>query len=471
MFQRILSWIRERLAKMLSTSNIKQATRLDVAITPLMVNALQTWSLMYINQPPYLTGDMRTLQLPASIAMEISKTVTLEMAVSVSGSPRADYLFEQLQQVLDNIRTYTEYASAKGGLMFKPYVKDGLIYIDFVQADMFYPIAFDANGNMTSCIFADQRSIGRDYFTRLEYHEQIAEGYRITNTAWRSPARDTLGNQVPLSAVDAWAEIEPEATILNIDKPLFAYFKMPFANNIDPTSPLGVSIYSRATDLIEDADKIYSNLLWEFESGKRAIYVDVNAFGKDASGKPVLPEKRLYRELDSAGNVGDAKKRFDEWSPEFREAQIKSGLNDVKREIEFVCGLAYGTISDPAAVALTATEIKANKQSYYVTVTDIQKSLKRSLNALLYAMDVYITIYNLAPAGVYTATYQFDDSIISDHDTQFNQDQSTVTMNVMPKYVFAMRNYGLSEADAKKWVAEAQAEAPAPFFPPSESLV
>lgn len=470
MFAKILQWIREVWSKMISPNNIKQATRLDVVVSPLMTNALQTWSNMYINKAGWLSSDVKSLQLPASIAMEVSKTVTLEMVMEVSGSPRGDFLNEQMKVVHENIRTYTEYAAAKGGLWFKPYVRDDQIATDFVQADCGYPVAFDANGNMTAVIFADQRTIGRDYYTRLEYHALIGNGYQITNTAYRSTTQNTIGSKVSLGSIADWADLEEEAFIANVDRPLFSYFRMPFANNIDPTSPLGVSIYSRAVGLIEDADKIYSNLIWEFESGKRAIYVDSNAFGRTTDGNSVLPDRRLYRELDSAGNIGDAKKRFDDWSPEFREAQIKSGLNNVKREIEFVCGLAYGTISDPVVAALTATEVKTSKQSYYVTVTDIQKSLQKAIDGLLYAMDVYATIYNLAPAGAYAAAYKFGDSILTDSDTQFMQDMQIVSHNMMPKWMFLVRNVGLSEAEAKLWVADAKAEMPKEdsFFGASE---
>src|SRR5690349_19251381 len=227
MFQRILAWIRERLSRMIKPTTVNSALRVDVAITPLMADALQKWSLMYVNQPPWETGETKSLNLPAAIAAEIARAVTIEMEVQLSGSSRANFLAEQLVPLLNNIRTYTEYACAKGGLMLKPYIKGNAIAVDYVQADMFYPVAFDANGSMTACIFADQKIVGRDYFTRLEYHSLDADGYRITNTAYKSTTRENLGSEVNLSVIDAWADLEPEVLILNIDKPLFAYFKMP----------------------------------------------------------------------------------------------------------------------------------------------------------------------------------------------------------------------------------------------------
>ena len=455
MFQRILQWIREVWSKMISPNNVKSALRVDTVITPLMADALQKWSLMYINQSPWLSTDVKSLNLPAAIAAEISRAVTIEMEVSISGSPRADFLAEQMVPVLNSLRTYTEYSAAKGGLMFKPYIKGEYVCVDYVQADMFYPVAFDSNGNMTSCVFADQKVIGARYYTRLEYHAMTDEGYRITNTAFESASRDTLGSQRSLGVISDWAELEPEAVIYNIDKPLFAYFKMPFVNNIDPTSPLGVSVYARAVTLIEQADKQWSDFLWEFESGRRALYTDPLAFGKDASGKPLLPDKRLYRLLDLQSKV-DGRGLFEDWTPTLREVNMLNGLDAILKKIEFNCGLAQGTISDPSTVTLTATEIKMSKQRSYSTIVDTQKSLEDALEQLIYAMDVYVTLYNLAPVGEYETAYDFDDSIVVDTETQFNQDQIAVTSGVMPKWVFLVRNYGLTEEIARQWVSETQ---------------
>ena len=434
-----------------------------------MADKLQVWSAMYLNQASWLVpNEVLSLNLPAAVAAEIARAVTIEMEVTLSGSPRAEFLSSQLKTVVQRLRITAEYAAAKGGLMLKPYISGKTLAVDHVQADQFYPVSFDANGKMTACVFSDTKVIGQAYYTRLEYHVWTPQGYGITNTAFKSTTKDMLGTQVPLGSVPEWATLEPQATILNVEKPLFAYFKMPFANNIDPTSPLGVSAYARAEDLMRRADELYSNLVWEFDSGMRAIYVDSHAFGKDTNGKDVIPNRRLYRELDSAGNIGDAKKRFDDWTPEFREASILSGLDAILKKVEFNCGLAQGTISAPSTVALTATEIKASKQRTYATIVDTQKALQDALDDLTYAMDVWTTIGNLAPRGDYSAVYYFDDSIVADHDTAFSQDMQVLD-RVMSKVEFRMRNYGEDEATARKMVAMVTAEQqPVDFFPATE---
>jgi A118 family predicted phage portal protein len=438
---------------MLSTSTVNEAFNVDVAVSAPMAEALQLWSQLYANQAPWLTTDIHSLNLPAAIAGEIARAVTLELKITITGSARADYLAAQLSRLLPKLRQMVEYGAAKGGLVFKPFIDGRDIAIDCVQADQFYPIAFDANGDITASIFADQRTEGNKYFTRLEYHQMTPAGYVIRNMAYTSSNRDTLGRPTSLAAIDAWASLAPEATITGITRPLYAYFRYPMANNIDPTSPLGVSCYARAIDLIKDADKQWSNLLWEFESGQRALYVDINALATNGDGKQMLlPNKRLYRTLNASGNIGD-EDMYHEWTPSLREANILNGLDAILRRIEFECGLAYGTLSNPQAVDRTATELKISQQRSYATISDTQKALQASLDELLYAMDVWATLGKLAPAGSYKATYDFDDSIIVDKEAQMQADLQTVNLDAMPKYIFLMRNYGLDEATAKAWIA------------------
>lgn len=463
MFSRLVQWIRGVFRRMIGQSTIKEKLRVDVALSADMTSALERWTAMYENRASWLSAQIKSLNLPAAIAGEIARAVTIEMQVSITGSPRAEFLAAQFATIMPRLREMVEKGCAKGGLIFKPWVDDQRIAVNFVQADQFYPVSFDSDGHMTGCIFADQRQIGNDYYTRLEYHQMTGRSCVVVNQAFKSSSRDDLGFVVSLSAVPEWADLLPEATIESVERPLFAYFKFPLANNIDTTSPLGVSCYGRAESQIEEADRQWSRLLWEFESGERALYVDDLAFDHDSDGKPVLPNKRLYRALKSGGNVGDDA-LFEDWTPTIREQNLLNGLEAILRRIEFQCGLAYGTLSNPQSVEKTATEIAASRQRSQATITDTQKALQEALNHLLYAMDVWATLNNLAPAGSYTATYDFDDSLVTDSEAQFSQDSRTVGMGSMPKWKFLVRNYGLTEQEAKQWIAEVQAEQPQDFF-------
>jgi A118 family predicted phage portal protein len=338
-FQKILDWVREVLARMLPKIGKEDSgslLNLNIILTPRIAWALQQWSLMYINLAPWTTKDdmitpngVKSLNIPAAVSAELARTTTIDMTCSITGSARAVFLNETMQKLIGDIRPFVEYGCAKGSLIFKPYVKDEdtdhpSIAIDYVQADMFYPMAFDSDRRLTSCCFVDMKQVGGHFYKRFEYHILEAEGEHVYNWNFKSTARDDMGDRCSLDEVPEWADIEEEAMIEDVEKPLYAYFRMPFANNIDPLSPVGVSCFARACDLIEETDKLWNDFLWEFDSGQRALYVDSMAFGKDKrTGNPVLPKERLYRTLDMGG-MDDA--FFNDWTPSLREMSYINAL-------------------------------------------------------------------------------------------------------------------------------------------------
>lgn len=449
MFAKLIEWIRSIWANLM-TGKARNNLGAELAVSDKMSKQIDLWCAMYRNEPPWLDEYICSMNLPASIASEMARLVTLEMKSEITGSSRADYLNNQYQGVIDGIRQYVEYGVAKGGLIIKPYVVDKRIVIDYVQADCFFPAAFDSSGRLMAAVFVDQIKRGSVYYTRFEYHNLDGNVYTVKNTAYRSDNPSYIGTQISLDMVTEWAGIESEVPINNIDRPLFGYFKMPIANTTDDKSPLGVSVYSRAVDLIKQADKQYSRMLWEFESGERAIYADDSAF-KKKDNKPVLPHKRLYRTL--AGS-GQPTKLFEDYTPELRDASILNGLNAIIRKIEFNCGLAYGTLSDVQDVDKTAEEIKASKQRSYSTVSDTQKSLRNALEDLVYAMDTLCTLYNLAPAGKYDVSFEFDDSIIVDSQTEQMVRMQEATAGFVKKEQYLMWRYGVSEEQAREMMPE-----------------
>lgn len=463
MFEQFISWLKGTINKMIGKDTIKTHFGIDPELSTPMQEAIQKWTAMYVNQAPWLDSKTKSLNLPAAIAGEIARATTIELEVTIEGSPRAEYLQDQMSPVLDDLRRYTEYGAAKGGLVFKPYISGDTIAVDVIQADQFYPLRFNSRGNLVEAIFVEQKKLGDAWYTKLEHHSMTEQGTQIRNKAFKSKTEQTLGSQVSLESVPGWESLPDEATITQVDRPLFAYFRYPLANNIEPGSNIGVSVYSRATDLIEQADRQWNQLLWEFESGERALYADVLAFTKDTEGNPILPNRRLYRGLNSTGNIGDGD-LFKEWSPTLREQNILAGLDAILKKIEFVCGLAYGTLSDPNQVDKTATELKITQQRSYSTIKDTQKALRNALETLIWAIDVYASLYKMAPQGKYDSSFDFDDSVIVDRDAQFQQDLRLVQQGLMSPVEFRVRNFHETEEMAAKRIQEARTQQPTDLF-------
>ncbi len=451
MFERLRDFIRQVIDKMFSRNTLEKEMKVEIVTSDKMARAINEWTEIYENRAPWLSETVQSMNLGATIASEYARLTTLELESKVEGNK---YLDDQYQEVIKNIRIYTEYACAKGGLALKPYVNGQNIEVDLTQADCFFPTSYNSRGDITGAIFVDTKTIGDNLYTRLEYHNFTNDGYYIFNKAYKTKnieGNNSLGKEIPLSDIDDWSELEPEVLIQNVEKPLFAYFKIPMANTIDNTSPLGVSVFSRAINDIKEADKQYSRLLWEFEGSELAVDASIDCFKVSGKGEYEVPhgKERLFRKLNFEAN--EYKKPFEVFSPTIRDQSLLNGLNTILKQIEYKCGLAYGTISDPQQVDKTAEEIKTSKQRSYQSVTDTQKALQKALEHLVYCMSVIGQLSGLPTKGKNEVSFKWDDSIIVDAEKEREQDRKDVAMGVMSHAEYRSKWYGetLEEAQSK----------------------
>lgn len=441
---------------MLGYENVQKAMGIDIVVSNEMANAILLWSQMYRNRAPWITDSVRGIGLPAAIASEHARLATMEAEFKFAESARGKYLADQFRQVWTMLPTYVEFGCAKGGFILKPYVDGGNISVDFVHADDFFPVAFNG-GKVVAAIFPEYKKVGKKLYTRLEYHELTDKGYRIINRAFCSENASVtvnnivnIGGGIPLDKVDEWAGLVPEVEIKGVDFPLFAYFKVPIANNVDPHSPLGVSVYSRAADLVKDADEQYGAAIWEFRSKETAIQAGAEFFERDRYNNIILPagKERMFQSFQDTGNM-ERGGLFNVFSPDIRDESFYRGLNRMLQRIEFNCGLAYGTLSDPQNVDKTAEEIKSSKQRSYATVTSIQTALQNALEDLVKAMDFWASYSGLAAEGDASILCDWDDSVTTDAETKRKHDLEDVAAGIMAPWEYRMKHYGEDEETAK----------------------
>ena len=428
-----------------------------------------------------LMGNVKVSGQPKTLVRETPK----------SPEERAKYLNEQYHsKLLSKIRTQLEFGVAKGSLIIKPYVVKSKqqdvagmdeeqqaeaedrydIEFDFIQADCFYPFAFDSSGKLSEVAFVQTKTDKDTIYTRLEYHRLVGRNVMISNRAFESPANvlsdargTSLGQEIDLAKVPEWKNLPRQATIKNVDRLLFGYFKMPDANTVDPHSPLGISGFARAESLIKEADLQYSRLLWEYEGGELAIDIDRDALTDttDANGNPhsVMGhlQRRLYRTID----LGESN-TYQPYAPALRDGSMINGLNTILMRIEDVVALSRGTISEVATEARTATELKILKQRSYSSNLEIQKALEDALRDCIYAMDVYCTLYNIVgdvvlkngkvdttKIGLYDVSFTWDDSILVDVETELNKRLTLLNAGITSKREVRMWYFGEDERQAQ----------------------
>lgn len=424
-----------KVMNMFLLKNTLESFGIKTVASEAMGQAVRRWENMYKNSGP--------LMLPSSIASETARLTTLELKSEIGGSKRAEYLNSQYRKVIEKIRIITEYACASGGVMLKPNVVGKEIEVSCIKSGCFIPTMYDVSGKITGAAFLDRRYADNKIYTRIEHHTPEKGGYVIRNYVFVSEDEGSIGTRILPAAFEEWKDIAPVVRIENLKEPLFAYFRMPMANQVDENSPLGVSVYSRCEKLIEDANRQYERLLWEFESGERALFVHDTAFKTDKDGNRVLPDKRMYRLI-----CGDD--LFEQWSPAIREENYTNGLNQILRRIEFNAGLAYGTLSDIESVDKTAEEIKESKQRSYSHIVDIQNSLKSALGELIGVMNTLTDLYGLCSEGDYSVSFVFDDSIVADRKTEFAELCRMVEMGAMLPWEVRMWYFGEDEETAKQ---------------------
>lgn len=419
-----------------------------------MEDNINLWWNLYTDNPPWETDCIRPLGLPSAIGRELSHNTMTEFSVSVSGSARAEYINKQVQVAANKFIINLERCLCLGGVALKPYQDGNRILVEEFTTG-FTPTHFDGADKCIGGVFKSKPvQVGNEWFVRMEYHDFLhrEDGsmvYVIENKAFRSGQDGNIGAQVALNTVPEWAQYQDRQMIEGLEGPLFAYFKPPIANNIDPDSNMGLSVYSGATvDLIRQADEMWEQLLWEYKSGERKIYAD------EIAEDPRFVNDRIFVFGQFSGGKGGF---FEQFSPEFRDDPLYRGFQRILQRIEYNVGLAYGTLSDPQSVEKTATEILTAKQRQYVTCQNIQKAFQAAQDGLIYAMDALCDLMRLAPSSTYTVDYNWGDGVLDDPDTK-RQDMamglSLLNASIIGPVEYRMRYFGEDEETARKMLPD-----------------
>jgi len=364
-------------------------------------------------------------------------------------------LQSQLTIVEDKIRTQLEYACALGGMMLKPNGTG----VDYIKYGQFIPVDLDGNGEITGVIFISQKQIADKYFNRFEYQRFEDGTYKISNKAYESNSPDTIGEFTQLTAVREWVNIQPEVKIDNLERPLFSHLKMPWANMVDSSSPLGCSIFAKAIDSIQDIDITAKGLRHEIKTAERKVFVSDKILRRDKDGKVTgNPIPDLIQGLEYGV---DEQNTYHEFNPDIRIDEYRQSMQTFLNIAGNQCGFSNGYFSfDEKTGMATATQVEADQQRTISTATDIQKALKTALAGLTYALDAYATLYNQAPAGTYEEEYFLKDLNVNTTEDRLRAWQMVVQGKV-PFYWYAMNYEGMDEVEAKKLYKEAQDESAA----------
>lgn len=441
MLNEFIGWWKGVLGRMFGYTEMKQIAGTDITMSQTMIDAINRWKDMINGCAGWLDESRGIISLRSEVGIcrELTDIAIGEMECKVSD----ETLDAVLQSAIRDLNENLQDGLALGSFILKPLGPDKS---EFVSADKFIPVSFGDNGVPNDVMFLTRKRAGEtSWYTRVERHKfDENKNLVIENKCYYSSSESNIGLPCSLSAVPEWAQIEPgPITYPGMYKNDYGYFRVPMKNRVDG-SPCGVSIYADAEELIRQADIQYGRLDWEYSSGERAVHVDERALRHQGGGKVSMPagKQRLYRGLNLEQGQGEL---YKEYSPAMRDEAYIRGLEKAYRSIEFVVGLAYGDLSDASEVDKTATEIRASKQRKYNRVNAIQENLRDCLADFVDAMAFYNDMFT----SHYEFSCIFNDSILTDEETERDQDRKDVSMGAMSLVQYRMKWYQEDEETAK----------------------
>lgn len=448
LFSAIRGWF-----SMLSKSKAKDEFNIEAIRSEQMSAWVGECINIYQGNPSWLDEEdhIDTVNFAKALCSETARLAMLGTSIKLDGSARAEWLQAQVETVYYQLRHWVEYGCAYGTIILKPNGSS----IDLYTPDMF-EITHTSGDRIDGVIFHNWKQAGeKQWYTRLEYHRFDGDLYRITNKCYLGDKPDDTKKAVDIKTTP-WDYLTEEAAIANMERPLFGVFRTPQANNLELDSPFGLPIFSEAVQELRDLDIAYSRNAKEIKDSKRLVMLDADRLlpggGYGNLERISMPD---YIKLVD-GDTTTASDVYHEINPQLNTDTRLTGINALLSQIGYKVGFSNGYfVFNESTGIQTATQVEADQQRTIQFVKDVRDKLESCLRGLVYALDVFASLYRLAPNGKYEVVFDFG-------DITYNRDEDRVRWwgyvqaGKVPAWKFFVKFEGMTEEDAKAMVAEAE---------------
>lgn len=323
----------------------------------------------------------------------------------------------------------------------------GRLLLDYAYMPNIYPLSWE-NGRIIECAFATRKVDGEDEYMYVQIHRlNEQKTYDIENYLFRDS--DGVMSEVPLDTIDELADVSPTVNTKEKER-LFVINRPNIVNNVDPSLPLGISVYANAIPQLKGCDIAYDTYVNEMITGKKRLIVKAEAL-QSVDGHPTFdPDDVVFYALPEDSSSGREATMINPIDPQLRTVQLNEALQDMLNNLSAKCGFGQNQYKFDQGGVATATQIVSENSTLFRTIKkheivleDMLKELARTILRMgnLYCgqslnTDVEITV-------------DFDDSIIEDKQTEFMRDAQMVSMGVMNLWEFRMKYMNESEETAK----------------------
>lgn len=484
MFRNLWNKFREVMYRMGLITGLKDiSSHRDINISDTHYSYIDTWKELYMGYHGKIHDYYRraieggnqkkrrlTLNVPKVATAEIASLIfneKCEINIGTENKSLQKLVADTLQKNNFNqeFQRFLEYGFALGGMAVKAYMRaDGTIGLNFVQADSFIPISWD-NAGISEAVFVDTQYKGKYKYTHLEWHTWEGSLYVVTHDLFRTDkTSDDIGIKVAIT--ELYPDLQPRTPIEKLKQPLFAYFKPNSANNIDLSSPLGISIYHNSYDTLRAIDTAYDSFEREFRLGRKRIIVPSTAVrtvvGQDGEFYRYFDATDETYEAFYTGNDADVQDIKD-ISVELRVDEHISAINALLNLFSMQIGFSPGAFSFDAQGGIkTATEVVSENSKTFRTKQSHETIVESVLKQLVDIIVNFGDLYDLIDGdSVYDTTVTFDDSIAQDRNQDAQYYVSLVGAGLISKKKAIMKLFNLSEQDAEAELETMRGENPA----------
>lgn len=229
-------------------------------------------------------------------------------------------------------------------------------------------------------------------------------------------------------------------------KPFFTIIKTNISNNFDLNSPMGVSIYGNAIDVLKCCDIAYDSCIREVITGQRIVMMNKRLLSTDDSGNPVVPQdvKQSYMQFFGDEASSDITEYVKEFHPTLNTDALDKELQNQLNMLSGKVGLGTNYYKfDSTSGVVTATQYVGERNDFMRNSSKIAKTFKSALvdlsSAILYC-GKYILDKNIDPEA--KIDVQLDDGVVEDDAKKREMDRQDVKDGLMSKAEYRSKWYG-----------------------------
>ena len=318
------------------------------------------------------------------------------------------------------------------------------IRIDYVTAENIYPLSWE-NGYVSECAFAKNAVVGGDPYLFVTIHLLQDGEYVIENHLFAIGKGGSL-TEVDLTDVRGYEMVPPVVYTGSADRQ-FVLDRMNIVNNLDPNSPMGISVYANCIDQLKGVDIAYDSYVNEFVLGKKRIIVKPEAT-KDLDGQPIFDVNDVtFYVLPEDGGAGSVVEPID---MALRTNEHSAGLQDMLNELSAKCGFGEQHYKWTNGAVATATQIVSQNSSLFRNVKKHEIILRDVLEELARIILRLENTYRGAGLDEdVEISIDFDDSIIEDKATEFARDLQMLSAGILNAYEFRAKWMNEDEETAR----------------------